>query len=767
MRVRGLLGALALLGITLTVLAQGGRPPWPPPPIKPPAPSVPLRDAPPRVAPAQSSPMMPAPMPSAPVRPSKTVPVVDAPDPTVPVDDPTESLVPVTGLQEAEVIGAEPTPPPPAPVRALPVAPFVPMEKTHKKLGGDGPDLGPPPTFQEAPEFEDPFATPAKKDADVPKLMQFPQSSGFPPSESVELQPKPPAVNEVIKNSEVQPFQPSKAPTPLKVPSQPPGHDVVVDPSPTPLKVKTQPRGHEVGVDHSPTPMAVPMPTPAAPPAPSAGVVVPVAPLRTAVPIRRSARPAEPSRDVITKSYTPETSNQAREVGLPKSAGPMLTLEKRGPAAVSMGQPARYEIVVHNVGGEAASQVRVEEDLADGVRYLGGNPQPVLQGSKVVWNLDALAPGAKHQLFLDLQATSAGEVSGQTSVSLGGGVKTRVTAPIMELTATGPGRVAVGKTAPFEIKLTNAAKQKLTGLVMQVTMGAGLRHVLGKTVEADVGDVEPGDTRTIQLSVDAEQAGRHALEVRVRANDGQEAVAQASVLVGNPALTLQLETIGQVRIDQDCELAIEVGNFTPQLARNIIVTDTLPEGLEFVSASDRGLYRAVTRSVHWVVEGLAAGQTRTLKLRVRPKTAESHVHRVAAQSREGLRAQAEGTVSIEGQPRLSLKIIKRDELVQIGRETMYEIRVINEGTTPDTGVELRAVVPAGMMLRSAQGPVAGRMEGQTIVFQPLEKLEGRRQAIYQVTVQAQAAGELRFRAELNSEQLRTPLIQEERTRVQR
>lgn len=734
MRVQVLLGGLVLLGVTLTVLAQGGRPPWPPPPIKPPSQSVPFRDAPPKVHSTPSTPIIPAPLPSVPARSSKSVPVVDAPELTVPVDEPGEALVPVTGLQEAEVIGAEPSPPAPTPVRPMPAVPSMSPPKTDKKPGGDGPDLGTAPIVDETPEFEDPFSTPAKKDADLPKLAP-PPSSGLPASEPVIVPTKPPVVIEVNKKPPTPPLQPSM--------------------TPTPLKVHAQPHVPEAGLDPSPTP-----PSPAA-------VVVPVAPPRSAVPIRRSARPAEPAREVVTKSTAPENPGAAREVSLPKSAGPMLTLEKRGPVAVSMGQPARYEIIVSNVGAESANQVRVEEDLADGIRYLGGNPQPVLQGSKVVWNLEPLAPGAKHHLILDLQATSAGEVSGQTSVSLAGGVKTRVTAPVMELTATGPGRVAVGKTAPFEIKLTNAAKQKLTGLVMQVTMGAGLRHVLGKTVEADVGDVEPGDTRTIQLPLEAEQAGRHAVEVRVRGSDGQEAVAQGSVLVGNPALTLQLETLGQVRIDQDCELAIEVGNFTSQLSRNIIVTDTLPEGLEFVSASDRGLYRAVTRSVHWVVEALPAGQTRTLKLRVRPKTADSHVHRVTAQSREGLRAQAEGAVSIEGQGRLSLKIIKRDELVQVGRETMYEIRVINEGTTADTGVELRVVLPAGMVLRSAQGPVPGRMEGQTIVFQALEKLEGRRQAIYQVTAQAQAAGELRFRAELSSEQLRTPLIQEERTRVQR
>jgi uncharacterized repeat protein (TIGR01451 family) len=114
-----------------------------------------------------------------------------------------------------------------------------------------------------------------------------------------------------------------------------------------------------------------------------------------------------------------------------------------------------------------------------------------------------------------------------------------------------------------------------------------------------------------------------------------------------------------------------------------------------------------------------------------------------------------------------MKISHRDEPLEVGHETVYEIRVGNQGNTADSGVQIQATVPEGMSPRGADGPTAYRIQGQQVIFEPLSQLEPNSQVIYHVHVMAQTAGDRRFRAEMSSANRREPLSREDRTLVYR
>ena len=63
------------------------------------------------------------------------------------------------------------------------------------------------------------------------------------------------------------------------------------------------------------------------------------------------------------------------------------------------------------------------------------------------------------------------------------------------------------------------------------------------------------------------------------------------------------------------------------------IVDTLPESVQFVTASDRGIYQPVTRTVQWLIEDLAPEETRTVAVRVQGKTPVSSP-RVSARARD-------------------------------------------------------------------------------------------------------------------------------------
>jgi hypothetical protein len=101
----------------------------------------------------------------------------------------------------------------------------------------------------------------------------------------------------------------------------------------------------------------------------------------------------------------------------------------------------------------------------------------------------------------------------------------------------------------------------------------------------------------------------------------------------------------------------------------------------------------------------------------------------------------------------------------VGGEIGYEIRVLNQGTAANSGVQLVAYVPSGMNVKSANGPAAHRVQGQQVIFEPLSSLSPRADAVYRLAVQSQQPGDMRLKVQLTSDQVKTPIVKEESTHV--
>ena len=103
--------------------------------------------------------------------------------------------------------------------------------------------------------------------------------------------------------------------------------------------------------------------------------------------------------------------------------------------------------------------------------------------------------------------------------------------------------------------------------------------------------------------------------------------------------------------------------------------------------------------------------------------------------------------------------------VEVGTRTAYRIEVTNQGSLPGNEVAVAAVLPAQMRLLGATGPARYRVEGQRVVFEPLDALGPKQTVSYSVQVQAVQAGDARFRLELRSSTLTDPVTQEESTTI--
>ena len=110
-------------------------------------------------------------------------------------------------------------------------------------------------------------------------------------------------------------------------------------------------------------------------------------------------------------------------------------------------------------------------------------------------------------------------------------------------------------------------------------------------------------------------------------------------------------------------------------------------------------------------------------------------------------------------------MVDLEDPIEVGAETTYEIRVVNQGTSPTTNLQIIATVPAGMTTRDATGPAPHRLQGQQVIFEKLPSLAAKADALYRVKVVGDKPGDMRFKVQMTSDQLRSPVYEEESTRV--
>jgi hypothetical protein len=118
-----------------------------------------------------------------------------------------------------------------------------------------------------------------------------------------------------------------------------------------------------------------------------------------------------------------------------------------------------------------------------------------------------------------------------------------------------------------------------------------------------------------------------------------------------------------------------------------------------------------------------------------------------------------------GVPALLLEVVDRDDPLEVGAVTVYEIRVLNQGTAPNTNVQIMATFPEGIVPLDAEADAPYRIQGRQIVFEPLARLAPKADAVFRVRAKADDVGDHRVKIQLNSDQLRIPVVEEESTKV--
>jgi uncharacterized repeat protein (TIGR01451 family) len=498
----------------------------------------------------------------------------------------------------------------------------------------------------------------------------------------------------------------------------------------------------------------LPVETQEAPPVPTVIHVTPETPV--------AGQPAP--RDVLAEQGLGQTADNPTG-----RQEPSVSIEWIGPPTAKLGQPVAYQILIKNISLVPLQQVQVKVPMPQGAKLTATEPKAVSEGDNLCWTLGALEPREEKRLDLQLVPEATGSVVTQASVSIqaASAARLQVYQPKLVLKATAPEKVIMGDPATIQLTVHNPGDAAAEHVKLVANLTDGLEHARGKTIEFDMGNLAPKESRSVQVLCSAKTEGLQKCEASASAEPGLTAQDTAPVEVLMPKIEVSINAPGLRYLDRRASITFKVTNPGTAPANHVTLVDTVPPGFKFISASNDGRHDFVARTVTWSLGDLAPQQSQEVTLELVAVSPGEHKHHVVATAARGLKAEGETVTRIEGLPALLMELVDLDDPLEVNGETAYEIRVTNTGTKTETNLQLTCTIPDKMEFKGARS-AAGlqyRIEGKDVVFEPLPKLAPRADAVYRVNVKGTAAGDLRFRARIKADGLADPVLKEESTKV--
>jgi uncharacterized repeat protein (TIGR01451 family) len=334
--------------------------------------------------------------------------------------------------------------------------------------------------------------------------------------------------------------------------------------------------------------------------------------------------------------------------------------------------------------------------------------------------------------------------------------------PRLSLTKTAPREVLVCDPIPLQFVVTNSGTGTVRDVRITDTLPNGLATPDGANVIVlDAGDLAAGQSRAFDATVRASTTGEYSNTAEARDTSGLTASASATTIVRQPVLVVEKQGPQMRYIGRSATFKITVANTGDAPARDVVLTDALPRGLEPVTV-DGGQY--AEDRVIWNLGTLPPGRARTVSLTVKGNQAGTFRNTATAEA-YCARAAATAVVEYRGIPAMLLEVVDAPDPIEIGSTVTYTIEVTNQGSAVGTNIVIEGTLPEQLQFVSTAGPVPGTVTGQTVRFAPLASLAPKAKVTYQVVARGLQEVDARFKVTMTGDQMTSPVEETESTHV--
>ena len=371
-----------------------------------------------------------------------------------------------------------------------------------------------------------------------------------------------------------------------------------------------------------------------------------------------------------------------------------------------------FTIEVTNNAPVSANDVTVTDVIDLSVFEIKGHNGTLTQdGGKLVWNIDSLASGETFKVWIEVKALTNGTFTNTVSV-VSKENKTPVTdsanvtvIPVVNLIVNKTvdvTKVAYNHYAVFTINVTNNGPSNATNVYIHDILPDGLYFYESSENHFDVYDghiiidlIEPGHSIQFTITVLAAEAGNWTNIVTVTSDENSTPVSSnASVEVVNVNVTVvKYANVSVIGNNSLVNFTIIVKNNDVFDAELVEIIDKLPEGLEFVDASNG--YHNYGDLVVWNGGELAAGDNVTYWVVAKSNSLGNVTNVVYVVYSEGDEIEANDTVEVVPVNLTVNKTAEVNGIVYRGDEVTFTINVTNNAGVDATNVTVSDVVPAG------------------------------------------------------------------------
>ncbi len=188
--------------------------------------------------------------------------------------------------------------------------------------------------------------------------------------------------------------------------------------------------------------------------------------------------------------------------------------------------------------------------------------------------------------------------------------------PCVELDVAAPELVLRGDQLSLEVKVWNTGDQIARHLTLAAYMRGGLVHESGVELENELGDLGPGQVCTIPLTLDARQAGRSAVELRLSTEEAAlDALTKlVTIEVRDAQVDLGIHGPTSVSAGWPCTYDFVFSNQGSETIPAGKLVVQMPGTFAFVRASGNAVREGNSQTVCWDLRACKPGETVTCVL---------------------------------------------------------------------------------------------------------------------------------------------------------
>jgi len=307
---------------------------------------------------------------------------------------------------------------------------------------------------------------------------------------------------------------------------------------------------------------------------------------------------------------------------------PSISIQKSGQKTALLGETIPYTIIVKNNGDGVARGVIIKDTIPDGLAHAS-------RRKEIITKIGELAPGEEKIIRIPLKGIKRGKHCNKVVVNTSNAGTAEDTACTtilqqdIQITKTGPREQYVNKRAKYVVVVKNTEDTPLHDIVVTDTIppetkliSAPLGKVRGNTITWNIARLNPGQSKSFDLTLTTAQAGIHVNSVSVNTREGLRRKATARTLwKGFPALLIEvIDTVDPLLIGETGKYIIKITNQGTGNDSNVKITAFFPP--EITPTRARGITRAAPTSDDQIISfapypTLAPKQTLTYEIDVR------------------------------------------------------------------------------------------------------------------------------------------------------